>query len=124
MLITTQLLNLIFVPMFAHAGLALSVGLGACMNATLLYTGLRKRGIYKPRPGWFLFLLKLIAALMLLAATASYISDQIPWLELKSMPVLRLGLMVMLMVASAGIYFAALGLMGFRPKDFRKTTRA
>ncbi|MBR7782841.1 murein biosynthesis integral membrane protein MurJ [Undibacterium luofuense] len=123
-LITTQLLNLIFVPMFAHAGLALSVGLGACMNATLLYTGLRKRGIYKPRPGWFLFLLKLIAALMLLAATASYISDQIPWLELKSMPVLRLGLMVMLMVASAGIYFAALGLMGFRPKDFRKTTRA
>jgi putative peptidoglycan lipid II flippase len=48
-MIATQLLNLVFVPLFAHAGLALSVGLGACVNALLLFIGLRRRGIFHPK---------------------------------------------------------------------------
>lgn len=51
-LIATQLMNLVFVPYIAVAGLALSIGLGACLNASFLYWGLRKRGIYQPKPGW------------------------------------------------------------------------
>src|SRR3569623_1769094 len=43
-LIATQLMNLLFVPWIAHAGLALSIGLGACLNAAFLYRGLRSRG--------------------------------------------------------------------------------
>ena len=44
-LIATQLMNLLFIPAFAHAGLALSIGLGACLNASFLFLGLRRRGI-------------------------------------------------------------------------------
>src|SRR5690606_38183871 len=35
-LVATQLFNVTFVPVFAHAGLALSIGLGATLNAGLL----------------------------------------------------------------------------------------
>ena len=48
----TQAMNLVFVPMFQHAGLALSIGLGACVNALLLLVGLVRRGVYRPKPGW------------------------------------------------------------------------
>ena len=33
MLVITQLMNLVFVPLFGHAGLALSIGMGAMVNA-------------------------------------------------------------------------------------------
>jgi putative peptidoglycan lipid II flippase len=60
-------MNLLFVPSLAHAGLALSIGLGATVNAAVLFYFLRKRGIYQPQPGWRLFMLKLLGALLLLA---------------------------------------------------------
>jgi peptidoglycan biosynthesis protein MviN/MurJ (putative lipid II flippase) len=44
----TQGLNLILIGWLAHAGLALAIGLAACLNATLLYRGLRQHGIYIP----------------------------------------------------------------------------
>jgi putative peptidoglycan lipid II flippase len=40
----TQLMNLVFVPWLGHAGLALSIGLGAMVNASWLLYGLRARG--------------------------------------------------------------------------------
>ena len=51
-----------------HAGLALAIGLGACLNAILLYRGLRTRGIYRPQPGWPIFMLRLALALVALSA--------------------------------------------------------
>ena len=51
-LIATQIANLVLVPLFAHAGLALSVSLGACANAVALFVGLRRRGVYAARAGW------------------------------------------------------------------------
>lgn len=43
-LIMTQLMNLAFIGPLKHAGLSLSIGLAACLNAGLLYWQLRKRG--------------------------------------------------------------------------------
>ena len=122
-MIATQLLNLVFVPLFAHAGLALSVGLGACVNALLLFIGLRRRGIFHPKKGWLMFLIKLAAALMLMAAVSSWMSDQIHWLAMKQTPLLRAGALFVLILVSASAYFGALAVMGFRPKDFRKTAK-
>ena len=51
-LVVTQLLNLAFVPLFAQAGLTLSIGIGALINALALLFGLLRRGSYRPRPGW------------------------------------------------------------------------
>ncbi len=43
-LIMTQLMNLAFIGPLKHAGLSLSIGLAACLNAGLLYWQLRKQG--------------------------------------------------------------------------------
>ncbi len=44
-LILTQLMNLAFIGPLKHAGLSLSIGLAACLNASLLYWQLRKQKI-------------------------------------------------------------------------------
>ncbi|MFY9510059.1 MAG: murein biosynthesis integral membrane protein MurJ, partial [Rubrivivax sp.] len=51
-LVATQLMNTVFVPWVGTAGLALSIGLGATLNALLLLLGLLRRGVYRPAPGW------------------------------------------------------------------------
>jgi putative peptidoglycan lipid II flippase len=56
-LVVTQLLNIAFVPLLQHAGLALSIGVGALINAAWLLAGLHRRGSWRPQPGWGVFLL-------------------------------------------------------------------
>ena len=67
-LVLTQLMNLVFVRLFAHAGLALSIGLASLVNAALLYRGLRKRKAYVPAPGWSGFWLRLLIAMAVMGA--------------------------------------------------------
>ena len=57
-LVATQAMNFAFIGPLKHAGLALAIGLGACLNALLLYWFLRKQNIYAPQPGWLAFALK------------------------------------------------------------------
>ena len=51
-LVMTQVMNLAFIFPLRHAGLALSIGLAACLNAALLFYTLRRRKHYLPQPGW------------------------------------------------------------------------
>ncbi len=52
-LILTQLMNLAFIGSLKHAGLSLSIGLAACLNASLLYWQLRKqRSLPRNLAGW------------------------------------------------------------------------
>jgi putative peptidoglycan lipid II flippase len=118
-LVITQVMNFAFIVPLQHAGLALATGLGSCVNAGLLYYLLRKRAIHAPRPGWALFLLKLLLAVgamgALLWATAG---DATLWLSLQVWGrVLRLAWVVAL---GAGAYFAVLWLLGFRLSDFKR----
>ena len=119
-LVATQLMNLIFVPLMGVAGLALSIGLGACINATCLYIGLRKRGIYTPQPGWGKFFLKLAIGVAVMGAVAWFGQAQFDWAAMKVTPGLRIGALLGIIVASAVTYFAMLALLGFRPRDFRR----
>src|SRR5690606_36340854 len=66
-LVLTQLFNLALVPLFAHAGLALSIGLGASVNALCLVVLLRRKNLYHPRPGWARFGIRIGPALAALA---------------------------------------------------------
>src|SRR5260221_6646206 len=66
-LVITQLMNLAFIGPLKHAGLALAIGLGACLHAALLYRGLRKVGIYAPQPGWPGIVLKVPASVCFMA---------------------------------------------------------
>jgi putative peptidoglycan lipid II flippase len=120
-LVATQLMNLLFVfgLELHHAGLALSIGLGACFNSVILFYMLRKRGIYKPEPGWGMFFLKLCVALLALALTLWFgMGSQEHWLTTHGWTrIIHLSWLVMLGVT---VYFAVLFALGFRPKDFSK----
>jgi putative peptidoglycan lipid II flippase len=119
-LIATQLMNYLFVPHIGHAGLALSIGLGACLNASFLFWGLRHKNIYMPLPGWLLFLAKLTGALFLMGGVALWLSGRFHWIEMHDHPFLRIGALALVMSACIATYFGALTLMGFRLKDFKR----
>ena len=56
-------MNLAFISPLKHVGLSLAIGLGACLNAGLLFFLLRKHGIYRPGKGWAAFLVKMAISL-------------------------------------------------------------
>lgn len=122
-LIATQLMNLLFVPWFEHAGLALSIGLGACLNSVFLYWGLRRLGIYSPHAGWPIFFLKLAAALSLMGAIAVWSASHFNWLELQAQPLYRIGALALVLLACGAVYFGALLAMGFRFSHFKRISK-
>jgi putative peptidoglycan lipid II flippase len=119
-LIASQVMNLFFVPWFAHAGLALSVGLGACLNALFLYLGLKRQGIYTAQHGWGAFFTKLAGALFLMAGVALWTAGYVDWIGLQAHPLKRIIALSVVMAACTATYFGALLAMGFRIKDFKR----
>ena len=117
-LIVTQLLNWVLVPVFAHAALTLSIGIGAVINALWLLVGLLRRGSYKPEPGWGLFVLQVIAACALLALFLIWANSAVDWTQLRSEGFKRIGLLALAMLVSAAIYFIALWAAGLKLKQF------
>jgi putative peptidoglycan lipid II flippase len=115
----TQVMNLAFIWRLQHAGLALAIGLGACINAGLLLRGLLRREIYSPQPGWPVFLLKLAIAVYAMAAVVWLAAGpDAAWLSMRAASrALQLTAVVLAGVVS---YFAALGLLGFRVADFSR----
>jgi putative peptidoglycan lipid II flippase len=113
-LVITQLLNIVLVPLFAHAGLALSIGIGALINALWLLIGLVRRGSYQPAPGWAPFALQVVAGSALLAVFLMWMSGHFAWTELRAHSLQRIGLLAMALVASAAIYFGALWAAGLQ----------
>ena len=101
--------------------MALSIGLGACLNAGLLYILLRKKGLYRPGKGWQPFLLKLTAALVIMGGGLWLVQDylQLQWAQVNGWQrVLQLGGLIALGVA---LYFGSLAALGFRPRDFKRS---
>jgi putative peptidoglycan lipid II flippase len=118
-LVATQLMNLAFIIPLRHAGLALAIGLGACLNAGLLYYKLRSHKIYQPQPGWMAFFLKVLLALAVMGVALWFATGRdVSWLASSAIErTLWLTWVVMLGAAS---YFATLRLLGFRLKEFAK----
>ena len=119
-LVATQLMNLMFVPWIGLAGLALSIGLGACINAICLYLGLRRRRLYTPGAGWGIFCIQLAGALCLMAGVALWLAAKFDWLGMQPHPVHRLLALLMVMMGCGLAYFGALALMGFDFKAFKR----
>jgi len=117
-LVITQLLNLALVPVLKHAGLALSIGLGALINAGWLLAGLLRRGSYRPAPGWGRFGLQVLAASALLAVFLLWAAASFPWVALRAQQWERAGLMAAMLAGSAAIYFVALWAAGVKLRQF------
>lgn len=123
-LILTQVMNLFLVPWLAHAGLALAIGLGACLNAMALYFGLRRKKIYQPATGWGVFFLRQSCALMTMAVPLWFAANQIDWVSLQATPWLRV-LWLLSALAIAGVcYLLTLLTLGMRLKHFRRAPDA
>src|SRR4030095_8974953 len=88
----TQAMNAVFVPFLGHAGLALSVSLGATINAVWLFVGLKRGGWYQPAPGW---------------GRLARETLRVAWLAAS-------------LVGAAVVYFGVLLAAGMRPRDFSR----
>ncbi len=113
-LIFTQVLNFFFVPHLLHAGLALSIGLGAMLNAGWLLTGLLRSKIYVPSKGWGVFGLQVIAASSLLAVFLLWSSQAVNWVEMQLEFMKRIALFAVVLFASGAIYFGACWAAGMK----------
>jgi len=118
-LVATQLMNALFIGWIAHAGLALPIGLGACLNSAILYYFLRKKDIYQPEPGWQVYFLKLSIAMLALGLELWFgMGTQESWLTGSGWT--RIARLTGLVAGGVFIYFAVLAVLGFRPRDFSR----
>jgi putative peptidoglycan lipid II flippase len=116
----TQLFNVILVPWLAHAGLALSIGLAALVNAGWLLRGLRKRGSYTPAPGWWGFGLRVALASAVMGVLLVAASLRVDWIGLQAQSGLRVALMALVLSAAALTYFGVLLLSGVSLRQFAR----
>ena len=103
---------------YPHVLLASSTCIAAGVNAALLWRGLVKSGIYRPRRGWALLLLRVIFANAAMAGFLLYMGGDVgDWLA--TPPLHRAMRLAGCVVAAAAIYFAALWLSGVRLAQLR-----
>ena len=122
-LLATQAMNFAFVGSLKHAGLALAIGLGACLNAGLLYWLLRKRNIYEPQAGWLAFLLKVLAAVAFMAVVLFTTMGEASW-WLVAPWYQRVAATAGLVVLGTAAYAGCLLAFGLRPRDFARRAAA
>jgi putative peptidoglycan lipid II flippase len=119
-LVLTQLMNAVLVPYWGHVGLALSISLGAMVNAVWLFVGLRRAGAYAPEPGWWVFSLKVFGATALLGALLFWAERQIDWVGLVHHQAQRIGWLALCLGSAALIYFVTLWIGGIRLHQFMR----
>jgi len=126
-LIITQLFNVLFVhvvferiaPDYKHAALALSISLGALLNAWWLYRGLRARGLYEPQAGWSRYGWQLSVATMCTAAVIFFAKPaDVWWVTTAEIP--RASMLSALFALGGFSYLGALYCFGFRLRDIRR----
>jgi putative peptidoglycan lipid II flippase len=101
-----------------HVLLAVSTGLSAIINATLLYRGLRRDGVYRPSVAWRKLLPQVALASLAMAAFLWWISGD--WADWTSWTAARRATWIGLSVAGgAAVYFGVLGLAGLRPRHLK-----
>ena len=116
-LVATQLMNLAFVPWMGHAGLALSIGLAALVNAGFLLGSLLRGGIFRPQAGWGAFSLRLLLANAALGGVLAWAGHAVDWIALGAHEGRRAAAVAAVLGAAALLYFAVLALAGLRPRD-------
>ena len=118
-LLATQLMNAAFIGPLRHAGLALAIGLGACLNALLLYWFLRRDRIYAAQPGWPVFVLKVAASVGFMAVVLFTTMGEARW-WLQAGWQLKVPAILGLVALGTATYAVCLLAFGFRPRDFSR----
>ena len=102
-----------------HVGLALATALSALFQSWMLYRGLVRDGIYKPDPGWFLYLLKICLACAVMGVVLYFgVEDVFRWAK---WDVYQRAFNILLWVGSgAGVYLLVLLITGVKIKELLK----
>ena len=118
-LAATQVMNALFIfgLHIGVGGLALSIGLGATLNATWLLIGLIRLGVYTPQPGWAWFAIRVLLATLALGAALVWADHAIDWLD-RTHPLLRAVKMAGVLGGVALVYIAVLTALGIKPSHF------
>jgi putative peptidoglycan lipid II flippase len=123
-LIVGQIANVFTVPWLGHAGLALSISVGALLNAALLYWGLRRKvggtARFTAQAGWLKYSTQLVLGLAALGAWLWWVVPQLNWLALQATPWLRVAYLLGVCGVGAALYFATLALSGVKLKAFAR----
>ena len=119
-LVLTQCMNALFVPWLGIAGLALSIGLGALLNAGWLLRGLRRLGSYVPAPGWTGFGLRVVLASAAMGGVQFLLATRLDWIALGAHEGLRALAMAASLAGSALLYFGVLAGSGLNLRQFAR----
>ncbi|MFY7984437.1 MAG: murein biosynthesis integral membrane protein MurJ [Burkholderiaceae bacterium] len=120
-LVLTQVLNAALVPQLGVAGLSLSIGLAALVNAAWLLWGLHRCRAWVPAPAWGTFLLKVLAACAVLGLCLLMAARQLDWLGLQAQPAQRIGWLVLVVGGAGVLYLGMLAGLGIRLSAFRRS---
>jgi putative peptidoglycan lipid II flippase len=90
------------------------------VNAGALFIGLRRRDVYRPESGWWLFLTRQLVALVIMAALIALITVDINWTSPELNPWIRVGWLAVALGAGFLAYIASLLILGLRPSHLRR----
>jgi putative peptidoglycan lipid II flippase len=118
-------LNVVFVLLLlqtqwlpAHAGIAAATACAGLFNSAALLGGLVRSGVYRARPGWRALWLQALAGNAALALALVVALRRVgDWAALGELE--RIGVLALLVLGGAGIYFAAAFVLGLRPRALR-----
>lgn len=103
---------------YAHTGIALATALAGMLNAALLWRYLRRAGVFRPQPGWGRWLLRILVALVVMAAVVVVARNQVgEWTDL---PALWRWIWLLAVIGGgAAAYGVTLAILGLRPRHLR-----
>lgn len=118
--VVAVLVNIIFsvilVRTMQHSGLALAISIAAWVNAALLLGVLLKREIFRPKPGWLWFGVRVLIAVSAMAACLNYLN--LPAADWYGYDLSERVRYLLLLVASGAVtYLLCLSVLGIRPKQ-------
>lgn len=118
-MVANMVFNLALVWHLEHVGLALATSLSAWLNAGLLWRGLRREQVYRPRPGWRLMGFRFVVAGATMGLALAWLMRQTDvWISGGLGE--RAGWLALLVCGGAAAYFLVLLALGLRPRHLRR----
>ena len=87
-------------------------------HIALLFVGLLRRGAYRPAPGWWRFVLQVVAASAVLAIYLLWASTGLSWLGVPGGAWARVLQLLLVLGGAATLYFVVLLLGGVKLREF------
>lgn len=124
-LVLGMVLNVAFVLLLlytewapAHVGLAAATSISGIANASMLFAGLVKRDVYRPRAGWLVLFGQVTAAAAVMTAALMWLrGGGLDWYAMDVWE--QAGRLTLAVVGGAVVYFATCWLVGLRSFHFR-----